>query len=153
MLRSRPSLATAVAAVAAAVALASAWHSNAHMRRSLGTERHQYAAYTDEQRNHAAIQQLSLPGEVFDFYKDRVIRGDRIYFQVRQSGLGQFLDLPTAVRYAGRFYLLPAVEARDLADATVVLTFYDDPSLLKVRYVTQVQAGLQPIYVSRISVP
>jgi hypothetical protein len=153
VLGSRPSLATAVAAVAVAVALASAWHSGGHMRRSLDSAHHLYAGYSDEQRRHAAIDQMSLPGEVFDFYKDRLIRGDRIYFQVKQSGLGQFLDLPTAVRYAGRFYLLPAVEARDLAHATVVVTFYDDPSLLHVRYLTQVQAGQQPIYVSRISLP
>jgi len=69
------------------------------------------------------------------------------------SGLGPDLDLPSAVAAAGRFYLLPAVQATSLADATVVVSYFEDPSLLHLRFVTQVQAGEQPLYVSRIRAP
>ena len=46
--------------------------------------------------------------------------------------------------------MLPAIEATRLDGATVVVTFFDDPKQLHVRYITQQQAGLQPIFVSRI---
>ena len=153
MLRLRPSPATALATLATAIALASAWHSGGYMWRSLDQSHRTYRTYTDVQRRHAAIDAFDLPGDVFDFYADYVGRGDRVYLQTRESGLSSFIDLPTAVRYAARFYLLPAVQTNDLADATVVVTFFDDPSLLHVRYVTQRQAGLQPIFVSRIKAP
>ena len=153
MLRLRPSPATALATLATAIALASAWHSGGHMWRSLDTGHRLYGAYTDAQRRHAPIDGLGLPSDVFDFYAQYVGPGDRVYFQTRASGYSSFVDLPTAVRYAGRFYLLPALEARDVADATVVVTFFDDPSSLHVRYATQRQAGLQPIFVSRIRGP
>lgn len=153
MRRRRPSPATALAALATAIALASACHSGGHMWRSLDGSHSLCAAYTDAQPRHAALDAVGLPGDVFDYYADRVGRGDRIYFQSREGGLGAFVDLPTAVRYAGRFYLLPAVQAHDLADANVVVSFFDDPNLLPARYVTQQQAGLQPIFVSRISAP
>jgi hypothetical protein len=49
--------------------------------------------------------------------------------------------------------LLPALQAVKLEDATVVVTFFEDPKLLRVRFLTQQQAGLQPIFVSRIKAP
>jgi hypothetical protein len=123
------------------------------MWRLLDGDYRSYAGYTEEQRRHAALQRVGLPAGVFDYYARFVGRGDRIYFQVLESGLGPFLDLPTAVAYAGRFYLLPAVQARDLEDATVVVTFYEDPGRLGVEFITQQRAGLQPLFVSRISAP
>ena len=146
-------LSSAAAAAAVVLALASVVNKGPHVWRLLGDAHETYAAYSDERRRHAPIEQLGLTAGVFDFYRDRVLSGDRIYFQVGESGLGQFLDQPAAARYAGRFYLLPAVEARDLADATVVLTLFEDPGRLGVEFVTQAQAGLQPIYVSRIRTP
>ena len=136
-----------------AIALASAWHSGERVWRHLEDQRRVYGSYNEVQRRHALITAMSLPGDVFDFYRQFVGRGDRVYYQVRESGLGRFLDLPTAVRYAGRYYLLPALEATTLDDATVVVTFFEDPKLLRVPYVTQQQAGLQPIFVSRIRAP
>jgi hypothetical protein len=149
----RPSAATALAALATAIALASAWHSGGHMWRSLENSYGQYAPYTEKQREHAAIEAMGLPGDIFDYYAQYLLRGDRVYFQSRTGGLGAFIDLPTAVTYAGRFYLLPARQATSLDDATVVVSFFADPALLHVRFLTQQRAGLQPIFVSRISLP
>jgi hypothetical protein len=149
----RPSNATALAAVATAIALASAWHTGDRMWRHLGEQGRVYGNYTDEQRRHAAIDSMGMPSDIFDWYRQFVVRGDRIYYQVRASGYSSFFDLPTAIRYVGAYYLLPALPAKDLADATVVITFFDDPKALGVSYVTQQQAGIQPIFVSRIKAP
>ena len=149
----RPSLAGALAAVATAVALASAWHTGERMWRSLGEQRRVYGGYTETQRDRAAIDALGLPSDIFSFYRQYVGRDDRIYFQVRESGFSSFLDYQTAFGYAGRYFLLPALQTHDLEDATVVVTFFEDPKLLRIPFVTQQQAGAQPIFVSRIRAP
>lgn len=153
MLRLRPSLATALVALATAIALASAWHSGGERWRKLREGHRAYSSYTEIDRRHAPIDAMGLPSDIFDFYAEHVERGDRVYVQVREGGFSAFMDLPTAVRYAARFYLLPALQTNDLEDATVVVTFFDDPSRLNIRYVTQAQAGAQPIFVSRIRAP
>jgi len=146
-------LRTAVVAVTTAVALLSVWHSGGHVWRRLGADERTYAAYTNDQRRQAPATLGSLPGDVFDFYADRVHRGDRVYFLVMPSGFGRYFDLHDSIARVGRFYLLPAAEVTDVRDATVVLAYYADPAGLHVRYVTQAQAGQQPIYVSRIRAP
>ena len=123
------------------------------MWRLLGREQRTYAVYTDVQRRHAPIDAMGLSSDIFDFYRQYVVKGDRVYFQVRESGFSSFLDYQTAFAYAGRYYLLPALQTTDLKDATVVVTYFEDPKQLHVRYVTQQRAGLQPIFVSRIRAP
>ena len=59
----RPSAATALAALATAIALASAWHSGERMWRHLDEQRRVYGNYTDAQRRHAAIDTMGLPSE------------------------------------------------------------------------------------------
>ena len=54
--------------------------------------------------------------------------------------------------FAG-YDLLPAVEVADPSQATVVISYWTDPNTLGIHYVTQREAGLQPIFVSRISAP
>jgi hypothetical protein len=150
---SRPSAATALAALATVIALASVWHTGERMWRHLDEQRRVYGNYTETQRRHAPLDTMGVPSDIFDFYRQYVGRGDRIHFQVRESGFSSFYDLPTAIRFAGHYYLLPAIQAKDLRDATVVVTFFDDPRRLPVRYATQQQAGIQPIFVSRIRAP
>ena len=133
--------------------LASVVHTATDVWRHLAREQRQYGAHTDTRRRRAPIDALGLPGDVFDSYRRYVGRGGRVYFQVRDSGFSSFYDLPTAVRFAAHYYLLPAIEAESLGDATVVVTFFDDPNRVGVEYVTQRQAGLQPIFVSRIRSP
>ena len=128
----RPSRVTVLAALATVVALASALNTGPHMWRLLDREGRTYAAYTDTERRHATVEGLGMPPDIFDFYRQYVTKGDRIYYQVRESGFSSYYDLPTAIRLVGHYYLLPAVEAPSLRDATVVVTFFDDPKLLHV---------------------
>jgi hypothetical protein len=143
-------IAGALVPVVVAICLYSSWHTGGHMWRKLGREHATFAAMTPEQRNHAFIDQIPLPAYVFDFYGQRVGRGDRMYFQVLQSGLGTFFTLPEAIAAVGRYYLLPAVAAKNLADANVVLTYHEDPAKLHIHPLTQSQSGEEPIYVSRL---
>ena len=134
------------------LALASSWHSGRHMWHRLSSDYRAYAGWSDTERRHAPLAELELDGNVFDWYRQYVGRGDRVYFQVLPSGLGT-MDLPTAVRYGGSFYLLPAVEVTDPRRATVVVSFMADPSFLHLHFITQQRSGLQPIYVSRVRGP
>ena len=68
------------------------------------------------------------------------------------SGLGT-MDLPTAVKFAGSFYLLPAVQVTDPKKATVVISYMADPSFLHLHFITQQRSGVQPIFVSRVRGP
>ena len=134
------------------LALVSAWHSGRHMWHRLNHDYRTYAAYTDVERRHAPLAVLELDGNVFDWYSQYIARGDRVYYQVLPSGLGT-MDLPTAVRFAGSFYLLPAVEVSDPKRATVVVSFMADPKFLHLHFLTQQRAGQQPIFVSRVKAP
>jgi hypothetical protein len=148
-----PLVRTAVVAVTTALALLSIWHSGGHVWRRLRTDERTYAAYSSDQRRQAPANMGSLPGDVFDYYLARVHRGDRVYFLVMRSGFGRYFDLHDSIARVGLFYLLPATEVTDVRDATVVLTYYEDPAHLGIHYVTQSEAGQQPIYVSRILPP
>src|SRR5579862_3778591 len=90
-----------------ALALYSAWHSGGHTWNRLASERREFAAYTEAQRAHAAIDEVGLKSDVFDFFRDRLVRGDRMYFDVAPGGYGEFFDLPGIVAALGEYYLLP----------------------------------------------
>jgi hypothetical protein len=136
-------------AVAAAVVLAlvSAWHSGAHMWQRVQNDYRTYSPYTPTERKHAAATAFGLDGDIFDFYADFLGRGDRFYVQVDAG------HNPDAVRMFAGYYLLPAVEVGDPSRATVVISYWTDPGTLGIHYLTQREAGLQPIFVSRISAP
>jgi hypothetical protein len=145
-------LSTAILAAVTVLALVSAWHSGRHMWHRLDHDYRTYSGYTDLQRRHAPLAVLELDGAVFDWYAKYLDRGDRVYYQVLPSGLGT-MDLPTAVRFAGSFYLLPAVQVTDPKKATVVVSFMADPTFLHLHFITQQRSGLQPIFVSRVRAP
>jgi hypothetical protein len=149
--RARPSLVTSISAIVAAVGLYSAWHAGGHVWRSSSSVYRTYAGYTGLQRQHAPIDGIPLPSEVFDFYAAHVRRGDRIYFQVVREPFGNYLDLPGIVAATGRFYLLPAVQVTDPRRATVVLSWRADPRRLHLRYATQARLGAKPFIVSRVA--
>jgi hypothetical protein len=136
-----------------ALALYSAWHSGGHTWNRLAAERREFAAYTEAQRAHAVIDEVGLKSDVFDFFRDRLVRGDRMYFDVAPGGYGEFFDLPGIVAALGEYYLLPAAHVAGLKDATVVLSFNADPARLGVRFLTQDRAGEQLIFVSRAKFP
>ena len=143
-------------ALVTVIALASAWHSAGRMWRHLNEQHRVYSGYTETQRRHATIESLGVGAsiaDIFDFYKQYIDPRDRVYLQVRESGFSSFVNYQTAFAYAARYYFLPALPAVDLKDATVVVTFFADPKELHTRFITQQQAGLQPIFVSRIKTP
>jgi hypothetical protein len=145
--------ANVLAAVATVIALYSAWHSIGHMHRLLTVEGQAAAQLTDVQRRQAPVTSFAMSGDIFDFFARYLLPGDRVYFQVMPSGYGTGFDLPQAVEALGRFYFLPAVQATKLKDATVVVSYFADPGLLHRKFVLQVRAGLQTLFVSRISAP
>jgi hypothetical protein len=142
-----------LAAVATALALLSAWHSIGHMRRILGAERSSYSAMAAAQRRRLPVANATLDGQIFDFFAAYLAKGDRVYFQVMPSGYSPSFDLPSIVAALGRWYLLPAMQTTDLKNATVVVSYFEDPAKLHVKFLTQVRAGLQPLWVSRIKAP
>ena len=97
---------------------------------------------------------LSLPlsGDPFDFYRAPSCAGPDLLPGAAGWFRG-FFDLREIVSAVGRYYLLPAVQVRDMKDATVVLSWEADPARLGVHFVTQSRAGLQPFYVSRLKTP
>ncbi len=135
------------------MALLSAWHSIGHVHRVLGEERRTYAQLTPAEQRQEPTSLLGINGGIFDFFASYLAPGDRVYFQVEPSGFSSDIDLPTAISDLGNFYFLPAMQTTSLADATVVVSYFEDPALLHVKFVTQVRAGLQPIWVSRIKSP
>lgn len=137
--------------MAAVVALASAAHSLPKTWNHLDREHDRYAAMDEVERRHAFATQLGVPGDPFDFFAANVGRGDRVFYQVKPSGLGHFLDLPQSVAAVGRYYLLPAVAAPHLRRANVVVSWEQDPALLGVELGEQQRAGLQLLFVSRIA--
>ena len=139
------------AAVAIALAGASALIHGPDAWSRLKRERARDVALTPQQREHAVLDALPLPANVFDFYRAYLRSGDRVYFQVLESGFGPFADLPTVVATVGRYYLLPAVAVARLEDANVVVSWEADPGLLGVEFEEQHRAGLQLFFVSRIS--
>ncbi len=111
------SVSAALAASGSLLALASAWQHGGHVWRLLDAERATYAALSPAQRRQEPVTALGIPagGAIFDFYADRILPGDRIYFQVPQGGFSANLTLPEAIASLGRFYLLPGVETTSLA--------------------------------------
>ena len=62
------------------------------------------------------------------------------------------LDLHDTVAALGRYYLAPAVEVTDPADATVVVSYDADPAALGKTFALQRQLG-DRIYFSRVRFP
>ena len=90
----------AVAVVATAIAIASAWHSGPGVWRRLDTEHRVYAGYSDFQRRLAPVADVPLPTGIFEFWAGSVLPRDRIFFQVRPAPFSAFFDLPEIVSAA-----------------------------------------------------
>jgi hypothetical protein len=115
----------------------------------LQQDRRGYEGLSRQDQAHAPGDHIPLPVDVFDFYRDRLHRGDRYFLQVQPGAFGN-VDKPTAVATFARFYLLPGVLVDDLLRATVVLSWDADPRALGLPYRRIEQAGRQLIFVARI---
>ena len=132
-----------------AVALFSVTHAYPTDWNGLHEDRVHYEGLTPKEQAHAPGDHIPLSVDVFDFYRDRLRRGDRYFLQVQPGAFGN-IDKPTAVATFGRFYLLPAVLVDDLLRATVVLSWDADPRALGLPYSRIDEAGKQMIFVARI---
>jgi hypothetical protein len=117
----------------------------------LGEHRARDEALTEVEREKAQVTAIPLNPDVFEFWRAFLRPGDRVYFHVLESGFSTFVDLPTVVAAAGRFWLLPAIQVEDVADANVVVSWERDPAELGVRFAEQHRAGQQLFFVSRIA--
>jgi hypothetical protein len=132
---------------ATVVSLASVWHSGGHVWRRIETDHRTFSSLTERQRVQAPATGVQLDGNIFDWYAHFLAKGDRFYVQVDAE------HIPRVVRMLASYYLLPAAEVDDPSRATVVISYQADPSTLGVHYLTQAQAGAQPLFVSRIRPP
>jgi hypothetical protein len=139
------------AGLATALALLSVWHAAAPTWRRLNADHRTWAAFTDSARQEAAGVNAGFAGTFFETLASYVHADDRVYFQVPRRRYGT-LDLHDTVAALGRYYLAPAVEVGDPADATVVVSYEADPRRIRSDWAFQRQLGPQ-IYVSRVSFP
>jgi len=121
-----------------------------HSWRLMRNEHARFAGYTAKQREQAYGTLLPLRMDIFDFWRAWLRPGDHYWIQIPQEAFSSNADKRLVVRSVAHLYLLPALETRRLADATVVLSWDADPGLLHLRFSEQERAGLQVIFVSRI---
>ena len=100
----------------------------------LSDQHRSYADLTRDEPNVVPEFQTLIPVAAADFFFKNMRRDDRYYLQVQPGTFFTGVDLPTAVRTFGRFYLLPAVAVTDPRKATVVLSVGADPTKLGLRY-------------------
>ena len=138
-------------AVAVVAMLASIWQEAGTTWRQLDRDYSQYAAYSPWQREQSPVLGTGLDPDLFAFVASKLVRGDRIYFQVPQTSFGT-LDIHDTIAQIGRFALLPAVEVEDLDRATVVFSYDADPAHLNRRFLDQAR-WTSAVAVSRLSYP
>lgn len=144
-------LAFALALAAVAGLVSTAVSGVPHSLRVLNGQYELYDALSPAEREQAFGTRLPARMDIFDFYRRALRRDDRFFVQVPPAAFGEFADQATVVRTVARYYLAPAIEVDRLEDATVVISYEADPGLLPLRYVEQVRAGLQLIFVSRVA--
>jgi hypothetical protein len=149
-LPSQPRAASVAALCALGVAIASIVHTGPKVDRRLRDARATFAAMSKHDRETLYITSLGLPPDQFAWYAQYVGRGDRLFYQVQPSGLGEFIDQPQAVTDVGRYALLPAKSVDSLDQANVVVTWNEDQGALAVPFDAQERLGLQLFFVSRI---
>jgi hypothetical protein len=145
------SLRLVVAVAVLAVGVASTAKGFGFSREILASTRAQGAGLTAEERVHSPGDTLPLAMDRFDFWRQHLSKDDRYWLDVHQTGFGQFLDLPSAVAALSRFYLLPAVQSPSLAEATVVLSWDEDPARLGLRYWRVDREGSQLVYAAHVA--
>jgi hypothetical protein len=140
-------------AVSVAVVVVLAWSAILDLPHSWRLMRTQYAVYHGEsraQRDQAFIAAIPLRTDIFDFWRAWLRPEDRYWIQIPNEAFSATADKKFVVRSVSHLYLLPAVEATSLRDATVVLSWDADPGTLGLHFSEQERAGLQLIFVSRI---
>jgi hypothetical protein len=146
----RPLAGAVMAAVVAALAW-SVWRDVPHSWRLMRTQHAAYASYTRTQRDEAFGALIPIPMGPLEWWRAQLRPGDRYWIQMPPEPFSANADKRLIVRTISHLFLLPATEAKSLADATVVLSWDADPGTLHLRFVEQTRAGLQLIFVSRLA--
>jgi hypothetical protein len=144
---------TAVRAAALSVVAAlaySGWRDVPHSFDLMRSQHASFVGYTQAQRERAFGAHIPMPMEIFDFWRDGMRPGDRYWIQMPPMPFASDADKRYIARNIAHVYLLPAIEASSLADATIILTWDADPATLHLRYGEQREAGLQLIFTSRV---
>ena len=102
-----------------------------------------------ERRQEPGTAQL-LPVDAFDFFRSKLHDGDRYYIAAKPGGFQTGVDRATASRIFARYYLLPAVQVDDAADADIVFTVGVDPRSLGVRLAHPQKFSGGNYYASRV---
>jgi hypothetical protein len=144
-------VATILAAAAVAGLVLGVWKNVPHSFRLLHSQYVAYAGYTRDQRDQAYGAHIPIDMGIVGFWRAQLRRGDRYWIQMPYEAFSNNGDKKFIARMVSHLYLLPATEARSLADATVVLSWDADPATLHLRYSEQQRAGLQLVFVSRIA--
>jgi len=130
--RASTASAAAAAVVALAIALASGVKELPGTWDWLSGQRSQFESLSDVERMQEPGTSQLLPVDAFDFFRSQVGDGDRYFVAVRRGGFTTGVDRATAARIFSRYYLLPAIQVAEPADADVVLTVGVDPHTLGV---------------------
>lgn len=144
-------LATTLAAAAVAGLGLGIWKNVPHSFRLLHSQYVAYAGYSRAQRDQAYGAQIPIDMGIVDFWRSQLRRGDRYWVQMPYEAFSNNGDKRFMARMVSHLYLLPATEAKSLADANVVLSWDADPGTLHLHYDAQARAGLQLVFVSRIA--
>jgi hypothetical protein len=151
VVKGRARTAAAVAAVAALLlALASGINDLPVTWDWLSSQHAQFARLSPvERRQEPGTAQL-LPVDAFDFFRSKLHDGDRYYIAAKPGGFQTGVDRATASRIFARYYLLPAVQVDDAADADIVFTVGVDPRSLGVRLAHTQKFSGGNYYASRV---
>jgi hypothetical protein len=138
-------------ALAVVVALAySGWKDVPHSWRLMRSQHAGYAGYTKAQKERLFGTSIPMAMETFDFWRFYLQPGDRYWLQMPPEPFSSFADKRQIAQAIAHIYLLPAIETLKLDDATVVLSLDAVPTTLDRSFSEQHEAGLQPIYFSRL---
>ena len=147
----RRSAAAAVATVTVLALVYTGWKDMPHSWRLMRSQHAAYVGYTRAQRDRAFGTAIPMPMEILDFWRSWLRPWDRYWIQMPHEAFSSSGDKKYVARLVAHVYLLPAIEATNLNQATVVLSWDADPNVLHLAYWEQWRSGQQLIYVSRIN--
>jgi hypothetical protein len=98
----------------------------------LSSQHDQFAPLSQQERAQEPGTAQLLPVDAFDFFRSKLHDGDRYYIAAKRGGFETGVDRATASRIFARYYLLPAIQVVEPAEADVVFTVGVDPKSLGV---------------------
>jgi hypothetical protein len=86
----------------------------------LSSQHDQFAPLSQQERAQEPGTAQLLPVDAFDFFRSKLHDGDRYYIAAKRGGFETGVDRATASRIFARYYLLPAIQVVEPAEADVV---------------------------------